>query len=141
MDSLGDLYAQCFLISKTMDSPIYVEALRQAFIDAGIVLESELGALEAAYIPEKLLARKPNDRARKVPTTLGMFHHLITGIRRLMFNSSGDPLAETIEHVFTESHVVLKSRREALDASFGLWLPEIQTLTQAHMKRQRPGQR
>lgn len=125
--SLGSLYTQCFLVARAMDSPAHMDALRQAFIDAGVVTGPECAALEEMYVPKTLLTRHGGDGARKVPMTLCMFHHMLKGVRKLM-HSMDDTLDGDIDRVFSESHLVVPHDKAALDASVRSWLPEVQTI-------------
>lgn len=127
-DAIGGLYAQCFLIAKSMDSAEHVAALRQAFIDAGVVSEPDLRALEAANVPDSLHKRGEEDRNRKMPVTLGSFHHMFRGIRQFVWVR--DPLAGEISRVFRESRMIEEREPDAtLKAGFSRWLPEVRSIT------------
>lgn len=135
IDAVGGLYAQCFLVAKSMDSPTHVEALRQAFIDTGVVTASELGELEASHIPTGMFSRHVKDSDRKVPKTIGMFYHMLKSIRQLVYSRNvghgkiSDPLAQDIERVFAESDLIFVSKnKDPLNTSFSMWLKEVNTL-------------
>lgn len=123
----GGVYAQCFLIAKSMDSPAHVAALRQAFIDAGVVLDKDLAALEALHVPSSMHQREAEDGRRKVPCTLGAFHHMLKGIRRVVWER--DPLSAEIDRVFSESHLVIPKDSGYLDRGLARWLPEVRSIT------------
>lgn len=126
--AIGGLYAQCFLIAKSMDSADHVTALRHAFIDAGVVTESDLRALEAENVPESLHQRGQEDQNRRMPVTLGSFHHMFRGIRQFVWVR--DPLAGEISRVFRESRLVEERDSDPrLKAGFSRWLPEIRSIT------------
>lgn len=131
-ETIGGLYAQCFLVAKSMDNPSHVTALRQAFLDSGVVTEPELRALEAKNVPDVLHRRGAKDEFRKVPSTLSSFHHMFRGIRQFVWVR--DPLANEIDRVFQESNLLIaqgkgKEDAAALKAGFGRWLPEVRSIT------------
>lgn len=124
------LYGQCFLVAKSMDSPAHVAALRQAFIDSGAVAEQDLRALESDSIPDLMnRSSQVDDQRRKMPCTLGAFHHMLRRIRDEV-GGQRDPLAGEIERVFDESRLTPDEDVSSVrfKEGFERWLPEVRSL-------------
>lgn len=87
--TMDNLYSQCMLVARTLDSPAHIAAMRQAFVDTGAVPVSGLPPLEGTRHGRPSVQRP-----------METFYLMMKGM-----GSHGPPSKE-IERVFKESNLV-----------------------------------